>query len=149
MKVTGRVVEGSKIGRTLGYPTANIAVPDGFEAADGVYAARVRVANCGADNPGGGDCDCDCGCSRDGDGERVGKIYDAMANLGVKPTFHKAGARVLELHLFDFDGNLYGRDLEIDLLEFIRPEQRFPTPEDLRMQIEKDEELIKTILKCT
>ena len=143
MKVTGRVVEGSKIGRTLGYPTANIAVPDGFEAADGVYAARVRVANCGAGNAEG---DVDHGSTGSGDN---GQWYDAMANLGVKPTFHKAGARVLELHLFDFDGDLYGRDLATDLVRFIRPEQRFPTPDALRAQIEKDKELIKTILKCT
>lgn len=136
MKITGQVVGGSRIGRTLGYPTANIAVPDGFEGADGVYAARVRIVGCDTDS---GD---------DGDGDRAGKIHDAMANLGVKPTFSDAGTRILEIHLFDFTGDLYGRRLEADLLEFIRPEQRFPTPEAIRTQIEKDKELIKNILKC-
>jgi riboflavin kinase/FMN adenylyltransferase len=104
----------------LGYPTANIAVDADLDAVNGVYAARVRVE---------------------------GKEYGAMANLGVKPTFSGGkGARVLELHLFDFEGDLYGRELAIELGEFIRPEQRFPIPEILRAQIAEDEETIKTLL---
>ena len=106
----------------MGYPTANIAVPDGFEAANGVYAARVHI-----------------------DGDKV--LRDAMANLGVKPTFGGSG-RILELHLFGFDGDLYGRELTIELAEFIRPEQKFSTPGELRAQIGKDEKHIKQILKC-
>jgi riboflavin kinase/FMN adenylyltransferase len=127
MKIRGRVVKGDGRGRTLGYPTANIAVEGGLDAADGVYAARVRVE--------GGD---------------HGGIYRAMANLGVKPTFSDGGGgRVLELHLFDFEGDLYGREVTAELREFIRPEQRFPTPDALRDRIAEDEKQIKNILKCT
>ncbi len=119
MKLRGRVVEGSKVGRALGYPTANIAVDAGLDHPDGVYAARVAVE---------------------------GRQYDAMANLGVKPTFSDDGGRVLELHLFDFEGDLYDRELEIELIRFIRPERRFPTPEALRTRIAEDEKQIKNIL---
>ncbi len=122
IRITGRVIEGSKVGRELGYPTANIAVPASLAAADGVYAATVEL-----------------------DGQRWG----AMANLGVKPTFSNGEvARVLELHLFDFEGDLYGRELTAELREFIRPERRFPTPEALRVQISEDETIVKNILKC-
>ena len=122
MIIRGRVVEGSKVGRVLGYPTANIAVDAGLDSADGVYAAWVSVD---------------------------GRQYGAMANLGVKPTFSDGGARVLELHLFDFEGDLYGADLTVELIRFIRPERRFPTPEALRFQIAEDEKQIKNLLKCT
>jgi riboflavin kinase/FMN adenylyltransferase len=128
MKVSGCVVAGSRLGRELGYPTANIAVGADFEAADGVYAAWVEI-----------------------DGRRRG----AMVNLGVKPTFSGGGAghggggeRVLEIHVFDFEGDLYGRELTVELLDFIRPERRFATAEDLRGQIAQDEKTIKNILKC-
>ena len=121
MKITGTVVKGDGRGRTLGYPTANISVPEGLSAENGVYAAVVELG-----------------------GER----YGAMANLGVKPTFSGgAGARVLELYLFGFGGDIYGCDLVADLVEFIRPEQRFATPEALRAQIEKDKVEIEKILK--
>ncbi len=119
--IIGKVIKGDGRGRTLGYPTANIAVPDGFAAANGVYAASVEV-----------------------DGAR----YGAMVNLGIKPTFGGCG-RVLELHLFDFSGDLYGREVTVELVEYIRPEQKFPTPDALRAQIEKDKIKIENILKCT
>ncbi len=121
MKIHGTVVKGDGRGRTLGYPTANVAVDAGLDAADGVYAALVEI-------------------------EGSEGRYGAMANLGVKPTFSAGDARVLELHLFDFQGDLYGRELTAELCEFIRPEQRFATPEALRTQIAKDEETIKNIL---
>ncbi len=122
MKIRGTVVKGDGRGRALGYPTANIVVGTDFDAADGVYAALVEI-----------------------EGERR---YGAMANLGVKPTFSGGGKRILELHLFDFNGDLYGRELTAELRDFIRPEQRFASPEALRTQIAKDEETIKNILKC-
>jgi riboflavin kinase/FMN adenylyltransferase len=125
MKIQGEVIKGRKIGRTLGYPTANIA-PDGEAGAaladtpSGVYAARVSYG---------------------------GKSYGAMANLGVKPTFAGLDERVLELHLFDFTGDLYGENLEVELTEFIRSERRFTSLEELRDQIGKDEKTIRLILE--
>jgi riboflavin kinase/FMN adenylyltransferase len=119
MKVTGRVVHGSKIGAALGYPTANI-IPDGtLSIENGVYAAVVDV-----------------------DGQR----HAAMANLGVKPTFSENGGRVLELHLLGFTGDLYGREVEAELVEFIRPERRFASPEELRTQIARDKLEVEKIL---
>jgi hypothetical protein len=130
MKIGGTVVRGDGRGRTLGYPTANIAVDADLDAVDGVYAARVWVD--GDDGTGGDD----------------GKLYGAMANLGVKPTFSDGtGRRVLEIHLFGFEGDIYGRELTIELGEFIRPEKRFPTSEALRTQIAEDEKRIKNRLR--
>ncbi len=122
MIITGKVVKGDGRGRGLGWPTANMSVPPGFAAADGVYAAWVEV-----------------------DGVRRG----AMANLGVKPTFGGGdGARLLELHIFDYEGDLYGREIRAELVERIRSEQKFKNPSALRTQIAKDEKIAKNILKC-
>jgi riboflavin kinase/FMN adenylyltransferase len=79
-----------------------------------------------------------------------GRRYGAMANLGVKPTFSDGrGGRFLELHLFDFAGDLYDRDLTVELGQYLRPEKKFPTPTALQTQIKRDESEIKKILKCT
>ncbi len=122
MIIRGKVVTGDGRGRILGWPTANVAVPDGFAAVDGVYAAVVEV-----------------------DGKRRG----AMANLGVKPTFGgSGGARLLEFHIFDFEGDIYGREITAELITRIRPEQKFESPAALRAQIAKDKKSIEKIL-CT
>lgn len=119
MRISGRVVHGSKVGGRLGYRTANIPVGEAVSLPDGVYAAIVRLD---------------------------GRCYGAMANMGVKPTFSESGERVLELHLLGFEGDLYGRELEVELREFVRPERKFPSPEALRTQIEKDRSEIKKML---
>jgi riboflavin kinase/FMN adenylyltransferase len=122
MTIRGTVIHGERIARSLGYPTANIPVDDSVSAANGVYAAVVEID---------------------------GKLYGAMANLGVKPTFSSEdGVRLLELHLFDFEGDLYGRELATELVKFIRPEQKFASPEELRAQIKEDEKTIKNTLIC-
>ncbi|MDR2883351.1 MAG: riboflavin kinase [Alistipes sp.] len=121
MIVKGTVVRGDGRGRGLGWPTANIAVPDDFAAADGVYAARVKI-----------------------DGESG--TFAAMANLGRKPTFGGGGDRVLELHLFDFEGDLYGREISAELVRHIRPERKFGNPTALRAQIAEDRKSIEKIL---
>ncbi len=109
--VLGAVVPGRKLGRQLGYPTANIN-PDGFQLPpDGVYAARVKL---------------------DGNPRR------AMVNLGCRPTVGADSARVLEVHVPDFDGDLYGCELEVEFLRFLRPEQKFASLDDLRVQIARD-----------
>ncbi len=124
MKVRGTVVRGDGRGRTLGYATANVAVPDTLTAASGVYAAFVEF-------------------------DDGGKRYPALANLGVKPTFSEEleeNTRILELHLLDFEGDLYGRELTAELVEFIRHEQKFPTTEALLAQISKDEKIVRGCL---
>ena len=109
--VCGKVVPGRKLGHTIGFPTANIET-DGFQLPpDGVYAVRVRI------------------------GERV---LAGIANLGVRPTVSAADKRVLEVHLFDFDGDLYGMEIEVEFLRFVRGEKKFGSVEELREQIGRD-----------
>ena len=108
--ISGTVVHGRRLGHTLGFPTANIEVPDDGMLPDGVYRARVAVD---------------------------GTFYDAMSNLGRNPSGGGCRRR-LETHLFGFDGDLYGRKLQVELLEKIRDERVFPTVEALCRQLEED-----------
>lgn len=121
MKISGVVQHGSEVGRTMGFPTANIVAGrelDGVES--GVYAAWLWV-----------------------DGER----YAAMAYLGRKPTFgERAADRLLEVNVFDFRGDIYGRRIEVELLDYIREEQKFESREELIGQIAKDKVQIKSLL---
>jgi riboflavin kinase / FMN adenylyltransferase len=109
--VSGTVVEGQKLGRRLGFPTANLATGDAQLPPDGVWAVRVTLP----------------------DGRSVG----AVANLGLRPTVDGAG-RVLEAHLLDFSENLYGESLEIQFFQQLRREIKFDSIEALRTQIQKD-----------
>lgn len=109
--VCGTVVEGNRLGRTLGFPTANLATGDAQLPPDGVWAVLALL-------PGGR--------------KRLG-----VANLGVRPSVG-GQTRILEVHLFDFMGDLYGQELEIRFLKQIRAEVRFPSLSDLRIQIQRD-----------
>jgi len=133
-KLTGRVAEGRGIGRRLGYATANIATDQALSTVrNGVYAAWVWRAGEGEAEG--------AGC------EGVGRRYGAMANLGVKPTFEDGGERILEVHLFDFEGNLYGERLTVELVRFIRPERKFASTDKLAAQITKDQTAAKHALE--
>lgn len=134
----------------MGWPTANVAVPEGLEeAADGVYAAWVEVAGeTGAKAGETGAKAGETGAKAGETGAKAGERHGAMANLGVKPTFGGGGGRILELHLFDFDGDIYGREISAELVARIRPERKFENPAALRSQIAEDEKSIKKIL-CT
>ena len=109
-RVAGVVSGGAKRGTGLGFPTANIALPKGTALAHGIYAVRVHVA-----------------------GERLG----GSAYLGTRPTFDH-GAPVLEVFLFDFEGDLYGREIEVEFLDFIRGDQRFADAQALIAQMDID-----------
>jgi riboflavin kinase / FMN adenylyltransferase len=111
--VSGPVVKGQELGRTLGFPTANVATAEAQLPPDGVWAVSARQAD--------------------------GPWLDGVANLGVRPTVD-GNSRLLEVHLLDFAGDLYGRDLEVEFREFLRPENRFNSLEELRLQIAKDVE---------
>jgi riboflavin kinase / FMN adenylyltransferase len=107
------VVHGAQVGRKLGFPTANVAVPPRrLLPADGVYAARVSWE---------------------------GESHPAAANLGVRPTVDGT-RRVLEPHLLDWEGDLYGREVRVEFRKRLRAEQRFPNLEALREQIGRDVE---------
>ena len=109
--IGGHVRHGDHRGRLLGFPTANLALGDHLRPRVGVYAVTARVAG-GAALPG-------------------------VANLGERPTVAGRDVR-LEAHLFDFAGDLYGKRLDVALLSFIRPEQRFPDLDALKRQIAAD-----------
>lgn len=119
-RVEGVVVDGQKRGRTIGFPTANIYLEDQLAPRFGVYAVRIHIV-----------------------GEPA--WYSGVANFGRTPT---TGLRepLLEVNLFDFDGDLYGKRLEVGLHAFLRPEMKFDGFEALVAQIAKDAAEARTIL---
>lgn len=118
-EISGRVRRGFQRGRTIGFPTANLRVSGVALPPNGVYAVRVRV------------------------GER---LYGGVANLGVNPTFG-GDQRALEPHIFDFDGDLYGQRLDVQFVEALRAERRFPSVDELARQIARDVEAARAILE--
>jgi riboflavin kinase/FMN adenylyltransferase len=116
-EIDGRVMVGDRLGRTIGFPTANLGLGEYLRPALGVYA--VRVSGDGADDP------------------FHGQTIDGVANLGLRPTVGGLEPR-LEAHLFDIDTDLYGRHLRVSLVEFIRPEQKFAGLDALKAQIAAD-----------
>jgi riboflavin kinase/FMN adenylyltransferase len=109
--LTGPVVLGDQRGRTIGFPTANIAIgADRWLTANGVYATRAYV------------------------GEAV---FPSATNIGERPTFG-VNTKTIEAHLIGFDGDLYGQELRIELVERLRPEQRFAGIDALKDQIHRD-----------
>ncbi|HHI82004.1 MAG TPA: bifunctional riboflavin kinase/FAD synthetase, partial [Rhizobiales bacterium] len=109
----GTVVEGDKRGREIGYPTVNIALPPGCEPHEGIYAVRVRRAANGAD------------------------CWRGAAYIGYRPTF-ETSRLFLEVYLFDFEGDLYGEELIVEFISFIRPDRKFDGLEPLLEQMAKD-----------
>lgn len=109
--IEGEVIHGDKRGRTIGVPTANVAMGDYMRPAYGVYATRTRLAN--------------------------GRLIDGVANLGVRPMFEIAQP-LLEVWLLDFEGDLYGETLETQLIERLRGEMTFDGLEALKTQIDAD-----------
>jgi len=109
-RVHGNVVGGAKRGSGLGFPTANIPLPRGTALGHGIYAVRVHVD---------------------------GAQHDGAAYLGTRPTYDD-GMPVLEVFLFDFDGDLYGREIEVEFVDFIRADRRFDSTEALIAQMQID-----------
>lgn len=110
--ILGTVTAGEKLGRKLGFPTANVSAHSEQFPPNGVYVAEARVA---------------------------GRLHRGVANLGYRPTVSAAKTeRLLELHLFDFDQDIYGAEIEIRFLRYIRPEQKFDSVEALAAQIAGD-----------
>ena len=117
LRVEGTVVEGDHRGRSLGFPTANLAfdyVP--AMPALGIYVGEVAVPERG-----------------------VGPGHPALVSVGVRPTFHAEGTVLVEANLLDFDGDLYGAGLQLDLLERLRDERRFENVDALVAQMRRDE----------
>ena len=110
--IEGKVQKGKQLGKKIGFPTANIDIKDYVLACPGVYAVRVKMKN-------------------------NSKIYKGIANLGYRPTFNEKKL-LLEVHLFNFSGNLYDKDLLVEFLKFIRKEKKFKNMDQLKKQIKTD-----------
>jgi riboflavin kinase/FMN adenylyltransferase len=109
--IEGSVEHGDKRGRTLGYPTANLSLGNYLRPRFGIYAVRGRL-------PGG-------------------EVLDGAASLGIRPTFDPP-KELLEPYFFDFSGDLYGQTVEVELVSFLRPEEKFDSLEALKAQMEAD-----------
>ncbi len=120
-ELEGEVVEGRHVGRTLGYPTANLRVlaPEKLLPASGAYAVKAEIKG---------------GCT-----------YGAMLDIGCRPTFG-GGNISIESHLFDYSGNLYGHLMKLHFLHYIREERRFPSVLDLQEQLALDEARARQLL---
>lgn len=120
--ISGKIVEGFKVGRTIGFPTANIEVWETYKVIPsfGVYAVHVRV------------------------GEQK---FGGMLYIGKRPTLHNGDNISIEVNLFDFDGDLYNKELTAEFLEFIRPDIKFSGLEALKEQIKQDKEDVLMYLK--
>ncbi len=127
-EIDGRVMVGDRLGRTIGFPTANLGLGEYLRPAFGVYA--VRVAGDGPDDP------------------FDGRAIDGVANIGLRPTVGGLEPR-LEAHLFDTDVDLYGRHLRVSLVDFIRPEMKFAGLDTLKAQIAADAVQARTMLAST
>lgn len=128
--VVGMVVGGDKRGRTIGYPTANLNLAERRQLpAGGVYVAQVTILG------GQGACFGPLPCQVV---PRTGPVYGGMLNLGRRPTFNGTGLRC-EVHLFDYSGDLYGRELRVEFLQRLRGEQAFAGIEALKAQLARDE----------
>ncbi len=121
-RVNGRVIGGAKRGTGMGYPTANVPMPPGTALGHGIYAVARRSC----------------------DGRRA-RLRQALAYLGTRPTFDD-GSPVLEVFLLDFDGDLYGRDITVEFVAFIRPDRKFAGADELVRQMEKDVAAARAVL---
>ena len=117
--LTGTVVPGKQLGRRLGFPTANLHLPEGLTIPRfGVYACRCRVD---------------------------GRLYAAVTNVGTRPTVSGSGITV-EPWILDYEGDLYGREITLEFHRFLRGEEKFPSLEALREQILRDAEATRAEL---
>ena len=124
--VEARVEHGDARGRTMGFPTANMHLGHCLAPAFGVYAVRVNIL----------------------EGDRAVSRHDGVANFGIRPMY-QVNVPLLETHLFDFDGDLYGKYLSVELIRYIRPEAKFPSLQALIDQIATDAAKAREILAKT
>jgi riboflavin kinase/FMN adenylyltransferase len=119
--LSGVVVHGRQLARTLGFPTANVVPKNGAIPPRGVYAVKLMVD---------------------------GTLCFGVANLGVRPTVEGGDGAdlLLEVHIIDWEGDLYGRWLHVELLRFIRPEQKFGSLDQLKEAITRDHETVRSLM---
>jgi riboflavin kinase/FMN adenylyltransferase len=122
-EITGTVVKGNQLGRTIGYPTANIVLNSDLKLipGNGVYAVRVNVH---------------------------GTWFNGMMNIGIRPTVVSNGGRTIEVNIFDFEETIYDETVTVQFLSKWRDEQTFTGLEELKKQLKIDEETIRTVLSA-
>jgi len=118
-RMSGKIVKGDRVGRTLGYPTANVDLRRRQSAVMGIFAARVHGLE--------------------------GGPHDAVASVGSRPTF--AGTKpILEVHIFDFDEDVYGKYIHVDFIAWLREQEKFDMVEDLVAQMDVDADNARSAL---
>ncbi len=110
-QLTGKVVDGDKVGRTLGYPTANLDYKNAYLPKNGIYYVRVFLEN---------------------------QIYDGVLNLGHNPTVNFSARKRVEVYILDFDRDIYGKTITIEFIKYLREEMKFATIESLLQQMAQD-----------
>jgi riboflavin kinase/FMN adenylyltransferase len=118
--VEAEVIGGKQLGRTLGFPTANMVLSQEAELKHGIYAVRLRRAD--------------------------GSLHDGVASFGRRPTVDEDGAPLLETFVFDFSGDLYGETCSVSLFGYLRSEKKFDGLDALTMQMKRDEEEARALL---
>ena len=119
-RVSGEVIRGKQLGRTLGYPTANMAMSEDAALRHGIYAVRFHRAD--------------------------GRSYGGVASFGRRPTVDEDGVALLETHVFDRDDDLYGETCAVSFCEFLRGEEKFDSLDALTAQMKRDEAAARAIL---
>lgn len=120
-EIKAKVVRGMQIGSKIGLPTANLLINEDFvNVKPGVYVVKVHYLN---------------------------KEYCGICNIGHNPSFNYKNDLTIEVHLLDFDDNLYDKEIIVDFIEFLRNEIKFPSVDEFKIQIQKDIEIARTIFK--
>lgn len=109
--LTGKVVHGKALGRTVGMPTANLCIEDEKLPEAGVYATRIKIGR---------------------------EIYNSVTNIGKRPTVDEDEHITVETFIFDFDKDIYGETAVLEVCEFLRPVQKFQSLEEVHEQVKKD-----------
>ena len=118
--MSGRVGQGKQIGRTLGFPTANVAILPEFLPVQGVYGVYVYRGN---------------------------RQYLGVMNIGYRPTINNGTDLSIEVHILDFQGDIYHQKMRIEFIDFLRPEEKFNSVDELILQMQKDKEDTIRVLK--
>ncbi|WP_420575542.1 bifunctional riboflavin kinase/FAD synthetase [Ekhidna sp.] len=118
--IKGKVIDGNKKGRSIGFPTANISIPESYKLlpADGAYAVKAVIDS---------------------------QSFNGMLNIGFKPTVD-GSKRTIEVHLFNFDADIYGKEIVVEFVKALRKELKFASIEDLKLQLQKDKKAAMEIL---
>jgi len=107
----GKVVHGKALGRTVGMPTANLCVEQGILPENGVYATRIRIGD---------------------------ELFQSITNIGNRPTVDREQDITIETYIFDFNKDIYGQMVELEVYKFLRPIQKFESLEQVQIQVKKD-----------